>query len=290
MYCHCLHVPTPLVPLTTSLSLYALYACRSLGCMLYEMMTLQPPFRARTQQELQLRISAAKFPPVPPGSYSPELIAFANALLDVDPRKRCGCVCQLQRCDCNHHLASCQLMPHCLRPQQHHGNSASPLHRAYSLPGPLRTRSWPVPWQPSGCVWCPPPDGPPRQGWARFVHPAQRTAQHPYWTPSWFHVTSDSSQRSCRPPATTRTARRQPRPALPLHRPAGLACRPPAGPRHASAPLAAPRRLLAAHRRGRRLRPRRMPHWAVAAAFPAAPQTVACQSEPSAARPSQPRS
>ncbi len=60
----------------------------SVGCVLYEMMTLQVPFTASNRAELGMRIRAGRYRPVPAGSYSPELISFCHALLSLDPRRR----------------------------------------------------------------------------------------------------------------------------------------------------------------------------------------------------------
>lgn len=37
-----------------------------------------------------MRVCSGRFAPVPPGRYSPELVAFCHNLLSLDPRKRCA--------------------------------------------------------------------------------------------------------------------------------------------------------------------------------------------------------
>ncbi|CAG8583597.1 9854_t:CDS:2, partial [Dentiscutata heterogama] len=59
----------------------------SLGCLLYELCALQPPFQAKSQPILALRISAGTISPIP-SRYSDELHNIIRAMLMVDPNKR----------------------------------------------------------------------------------------------------------------------------------------------------------------------------------------------------------
>ncbi|CAG8760463.1 16789_t:CDS:2, partial [Dentiscutata erythropus] len=59
----------------------------SLGCLLYELCALQPPFQAKSQPILALRISAGTISPIP-SRYSDELHNIIRTMLMVDPNKR----------------------------------------------------------------------------------------------------------------------------------------------------------------------------------------------------------
>ncbi|CAG8568737.1 11788_t:CDS:2 [Cetraspora pellucida] len=59
----------------------------SLGCLLYELCALQPPFQAKSQPSLAIKISAGMIPPLP-SRYSEELNNIIRATLMVDPNKR----------------------------------------------------------------------------------------------------------------------------------------------------------------------------------------------------------
>ncbi|CAG8697673.1 10402_t:CDS:1, partial [Racocetra fulgida] len=59
----------------------------SLGCLLYELCALQPPFQAKSQPSLAIKISAGMVPPLP-SRYSEELNNIIRTMLMVDPNKR----------------------------------------------------------------------------------------------------------------------------------------------------------------------------------------------------------
>lgn len=59
----------------------------SLGCILYEMCVLRPPFMARNFKELRRSVLIGAFPPLPP-FYSEELNLLVKALLQMDPQDR----------------------------------------------------------------------------------------------------------------------------------------------------------------------------------------------------------
>lgn len=55
----------------------------ALGCLVYEMCTLQPPFQARTQQQLNERIRAGGIDRIPT-CYSTDLFQMIRCMLQVD--------------------------------------------------------------------------------------------------------------------------------------------------------------------------------------------------------------
>lgn len=59
----------------------------SLGVILYELMALEPPFKAKTLQLLSLKIVKGKYSD-PPSTYSREIKALVASLLQVDPKRR----------------------------------------------------------------------------------------------------------------------------------------------------------------------------------------------------------
>ncbi|CAG8665304.1 8235_t:CDS:2, partial [Gigaspora margarita] len=59
----------------------------SLGCLLYELCALQPPFQAKSQPVLAIKISAGTISPIP-SRYSDELYNIIKAMLMVDPNQR----------------------------------------------------------------------------------------------------------------------------------------------------------------------------------------------------------
>ncbi|KAJ3042042.1 G2-specific serine/threonine protein kinase [Rhizophlyctis rosea] len=59
----------------------------ALGCLIYELCTLEPPFNAKTQAELAAKIQQGKVPPLPP-IYSSELNRTIRAMLNVNYMKR----------------------------------------------------------------------------------------------------------------------------------------------------------------------------------------------------------
>ncbi|KAK2956852.1 putative G2-specific protein kinase nimA [Blattamonas nauphoetae] len=59
----------------------------SLGCVLYEMITLNRPFDAPTMQALRQRVSSGRVAPLP-SCFSPDLSALVSSILVVDPARR----------------------------------------------------------------------------------------------------------------------------------------------------------------------------------------------------------
>lgn len=62
----------------------------SLGCVLYEMITLKPPFRASDMQGLFKKVIKGIYPKIPPG-YSQDLAGVVKRLLQVSPQLRPTC-------------------------------------------------------------------------------------------------------------------------------------------------------------------------------------------------------
>ncbi|EOD10780.1 hypothetical protein EMIHUDRAFT_43210, partial [Emiliania huxleyi CCMP1516] len=62
-------------------------ASRSLGCILYQMATLRPPFEGGNPLVVAARIVEANYPPVPDGR-SPLLLSAVGAMLTADPARR----------------------------------------------------------------------------------------------------------------------------------------------------------------------------------------------------------
>ncbi|KAF9191027.1 Serine/threonine-protein kinase Nek2 [Haplosporangium sp. Z 767] len=59
----------------------------SLGCVVFEMCALEPPFLADSQEELSAKIKLGRIPMLPP-QYSQDLNNVVRAMLQVNPRKR----------------------------------------------------------------------------------------------------------------------------------------------------------------------------------------------------------
>mmetsp|Transcript_17715 Transcript_17715/g.48191 ORF Transcript_17715/g.48191 Transcript_17715/m.48191 type:complete len:502 (-) Transcript_17715:93-1598(-) len=59
----------------------------SLGCVLYEMVALRPPFRAEDMEGLYRKVLRGQYPRIPP-QYSHDLADVVSALLQVNPRHR----------------------------------------------------------------------------------------------------------------------------------------------------------------------------------------------------------
>ncbi|KYR02514.1 protein serine/threonine kinase [Tieghemostelium lacteum] len=59
----------------------------SVGCLVYEMASLVPPFSAQTPQVLSQKIQAGRFSPIPP-HFSSDLSKIINMMINVDPTRR----------------------------------------------------------------------------------------------------------------------------------------------------------------------------------------------------------
>ena len=62
----------------------------SLGCILYEMITLRPPFRAKSMEELYKKVTQGIFNKIP-SQFSNDLYKIVQLLLQVNPEKRPSC-------------------------------------------------------------------------------------------------------------------------------------------------------------------------------------------------------
>jgi NIMA (never in mitosis gene a)-related kinase len=62
----------------------------SLGCILYEMCSLNPPFRAKSMNGLYNSVVSGMYPKLP-SIYSDELSSIIKLLLQVNPAKRPSC-------------------------------------------------------------------------------------------------------------------------------------------------------------------------------------------------------
>lgn len=59
----------------------------SLGCVIYELTALKPPFLAKNMQELYNKVMRGKYPAIP-SHYSKDLAAMIGYCLQVDPMSR----------------------------------------------------------------------------------------------------------------------------------------------------------------------------------------------------------
>jgi NIMA (never in mitosis gene a)-related kinase len=62
----------------------------SLGCVLYEMISLKPPFEAKDMDHLYKKVLSGQYPPIP-SIYSKDLGGALASLLQVVPAKRPSC-------------------------------------------------------------------------------------------------------------------------------------------------------------------------------------------------------
>lgn len=67
----------------------------SLGCIIYEMCSLNPPFRAKSMKGLYNSVLSGAYPKLP-SHYSEELCSIIKMLLAVNPQKRPSCEQLLQ--------------------------------------------------------------------------------------------------------------------------------------------------------------------------------------------------
>ena len=68
----------------------------SIGCVLYEMAALQPPFRANDMNQLFKRVCEGRVTSLPP-QYSKDLMYMIKLCLQVDPKLRPGCNTMLEK-------------------------------------------------------------------------------------------------------------------------------------------------------------------------------------------------
>lgn len=62
----------------------------SLGCVMYELVSLNPPFQAKDMKGLYNRVMKGAYPKIP-SHYSASLSDVISSLLKVDPKKRPTC-------------------------------------------------------------------------------------------------------------------------------------------------------------------------------------------------------
>lgn len=67
----------------------------SLGCVIYEVASLNPPFQATDMKSLYRRVTLGDFPPIP-SIYSEDLMKLIRMLLRTDPKQRPSCDILLQ--------------------------------------------------------------------------------------------------------------------------------------------------------------------------------------------------
>ena len=63
----------------------------SLGCVLYEMITLKPPFRAQNMEGLYKKVVRGIYPKINMEIYSEDIAAVVKSLLQVNPELRPSC-------------------------------------------------------------------------------------------------------------------------------------------------------------------------------------------------------
>lgn len=63
----------------------------SLGCVLYEMITLKPPFRAQNMEGLYKKVVRGIYPKINMETYSEDIAAVVKSLLQVNPDLRPSC-------------------------------------------------------------------------------------------------------------------------------------------------------------------------------------------------------
>jgi len=76
----------------------------SIGCVLYEMCTLNPPFRAPDMQGLYRKVLAGKYQAIP-STYSPDLHNMVRACLQLNPMLRPSCAMILDGNNAANHLS-----------------------------------------------------------------------------------------------------------------------------------------------------------------------------------------
>jgi NIMA (never in mitosis gene a)-related kinase len=62
----------------------------SLGCVVYEMCSLRPPFKSNNMKQLFQKVITASYPPIP-SKYSKDLTEILKCTLQIDHKKRLNC-------------------------------------------------------------------------------------------------------------------------------------------------------------------------------------------------------
>jgi NIMA (never in mitosis gene a)-related kinase len=62
----------------------------SLGCVIYEMSTLKPPFQAEDREGLSRKVMLGEYKPIP-DFYSKDLCSVLDLMIQVNPAKRPDC-------------------------------------------------------------------------------------------------------------------------------------------------------------------------------------------------------
>jgi len=63
----------------------------SIGCVLYEMITLKPPFRAQNMEGLYKKVIKGVYPKINMQVYSEDIALMVKSLLQVNPELRPSC-------------------------------------------------------------------------------------------------------------------------------------------------------------------------------------------------------
>lgn len=63
----------------------------SVGCVLYELMTLRPPFKAYDLKSLYKKVVSVDYPPITNSRYSNELVNLVKLMLQQNPNNRPNC-------------------------------------------------------------------------------------------------------------------------------------------------------------------------------------------------------
>jgi NIMA (never in mitosis gene a)-related kinase 2 len=77
----------------------------SLGCLVYELAALRPPFDASNACALAVKVNQGRFPRLPSPKYSRSLMEVITSMLQVDPRKRPD-INELEHLVCSHSAGS----------------------------------------------------------------------------------------------------------------------------------------------------------------------------------------
>jgi len=63
----------------------------SLGCVLYEMIALRPPFKGHDLKSLYKKVVSVDYPPISTNKYSSDLVNLVKSILQVNPAIRPNC-------------------------------------------------------------------------------------------------------------------------------------------------------------------------------------------------------